>query len=327
MGTERAIAEIAVLVYSGAQMAEVHSMTHLFAAASRIAGEQSTLGLPRLRISHWSLPDEGPPQRSYDSLPGEDSAPLAVLLPPPFSALPEGVVVQRMSRWIQELHSAGATIGSVCQGAFLLAETGLLNGRPATTHWNSAQRLADRYPGIKVQTDSLVVDDGDVITTAGLMAWSALGLRMVERLLGPDVVTRTARFLVAEHSNGSACECGNNFAPIFSHGDAAVLSVQHWLQASGALDITLTALAGRSGLGERTFLRRFREATGLKPTQYYQHLRVIKARQMLESSDSTVDQIAWLSGYQDVGWFRVNFRKITGMSPSDYRSRFGRLAA
>jgi transcriptional regulator GlxA family with amidase domain len=154
------------------------------------------------------------------------------------------------------------------------------------------------------------------------MAWSELGLRLVDRLLGPSIAASTARFLVIEHSD-SASECGSNFAPILAHGDAAILKVQHWLQASGAVDVSLAAMAQEAGLEERTFLRRFRAATGLKPTEYCQHLRVGKARQMLEFTNGTIDHIAWTVGYQDPGAFRATFKKITGLAPSDYRSRFG----
>jgi transcriptional regulator GlxA family with amidase domain len=154
------------------------------------------------------------------------------------------------------------------------------------------------------------------------MAWSELGLRLVDRLLGPSIATGTARFLVVEHSD-SASECGSNFAPILNHGDASILKVQHWLQSTGATDVSLATMAERAGLEERTFLRRFRSATGLKPTEYCQHLRVGKAREMLEFTNGTIDHIAWTVGYQDPGAFRSTFKKITGLAPSDYRARFG----
>jgi len=172
-----------------------------------------------------------------------------------------------------------------------------------------------------VDVEKPMIDDGDLITTAGLMAWAELGLRVVERLLGPSIATATARFLMVEHSDST--KCGGNFAPILGHGDAAVLKVQHWLQASGAVEVSLSTMAAEAGLEARTFLRRFRAATGLKPTQYCQHLRVGKAREMLEFTNRTVDHIAWTVGYQDPGAFRSTFKKITGLSPRDYRGRFG----
>ncbi|WP_064118868.1 GlxA family transcriptional regulator [Pseudomonas fluorescens] len=323
MGAERAaVAELGVLIYPGAQMAAVHGLTDLFAVANRIAAEHNAAQLPLLRVSHWQVEGDQPPSRIYSSHAVDDSALLAVLIPPSIGGFAAAHMPASLSQWLRDQHAAGATLGGVCVGSLLLAESGLLDGRSATTHWTSAKTFAERYPKIKLKADTPIVDDGDLITTAGLMAWAELGLRLVDRLLGPSIASSTARFLVVEHSD-SASECGSNFAPILSHGDAAILKVQHWLQSTGATDVSLTAMAERAGLEERTFLRRFRAATGLKPTEYCQHLRVGKAREMLEFSNGTIDHIAWTVGYQDPGAFRAIFKKITGLAPSEYRARFG----
>ncbi|WP_438299919.1 GlxA family transcriptional regulator [Pseudomonas sp. NMS19W] len=322
MGVERAVAELGVLIYPGAQLAAVHGLTDLFGVADRIAVEHQAAQLPRLRVSHWQVENEQAPVRVYDSHPAEETGLLAVLIPPSIAGFSAEQASPGLLQWLRDQHGRGATLGGVCVGSWLLAESGLLNGRSATTHWTSAKAFAERYPQIRLKADTPIVDDGDLITTAGLMAWSELGLRLVDRLLGPSIASATARFLVMEHSD-SASACGSNFAPILSHGDASILKVQHWLQSTGATDVSLAAMAERSGLEERTFLRRFRAATGLKPTEYCQHLRVGKAREMLEFSNSTIDHIAWTVGYQDPGAFRAIFKKITGLAPSDYRNRFG----
>ncbi|WP_395593201.1 GlxA family transcriptional regulator [Pseudomonas sp. B26140] len=323
MGAERAaVAELGVLIYPGAQMAAVHGLTDLFAVSNRIAGEHQAAQLPLLRVSHWQVEGDQPPARVYDSLPGTESHLLAVLIPPSIGGFSASQMPAALAPWLREQHARGATLGGVCVGSLMLAESGLLDGRSATTHWTSTKAFAERYPKIMLKADTPIVDDGDLITTAGLMAWSELGLRLVDRLLGPSIATATARFLVVEHSD-SASECGSNFAPILSHGDVAILKVQHSLQGTGATDVSLTAMAERAGLEERTFLRRFRAATGLKPTEYCQHLRVGKAREMLEFTNGTIDHIAWTVGYQDPGAFRAIFKKITGLAPSEYRGRFG----
>lgn len=323
MGAERAATvELGVLMYPGVQLAAVHGLNDLFAVANRIAAERQAAQLPVLRVSHWKADAGQTPQRVYDSHPGADSHLLAVLIPPSLGSFSAASVSAQWLQWLRDRHAGGATLGGVCVGSMLLAESGLLDGRSATTHWTSAKAFAERYPNIRLKADTPIVDDGDLITTAGLMAWSELGLRMVDRLLGPSIASGTARFLVMEHSD-SASACGSNFAPILSHGDAAILKVQHWLQSTGATDVSLTSMAERAGLEERTFLRRFRAATGLKPTEYCQHLRVGKARELLEFTNGTIDHIAWTVGYQDPGAFRAIFKKITGLTPSDYRARFG----
>ncbi|MCF4996276.1 helix-turn-helix domain-containing protein [Pseudomonas syringae] len=327
MGAERtvtgpAVAELGVLVYPGVQLAAVHGLTDLFAVANRIAAEHPSARLPLLRVSHWQAEGDQAPLRIYDSHPGAENGLLAVLIPPSIGGFSAGQASGELLRWLREQHASGATLGGVCVGSLMLAESGLLDGRSATTHWTSAKAFAERYPAIQLKADTPIVDDGDLITTAGLMAWSELGLRLVDRLLGPSVASGTAKFLVVEHSD-SASACGSNFAPILNHGDAAILKLQHWLQGSGATDVSLAMMAERAGLEERTFLRRFRAATGLKPTEYCQHLRVGKAREMLEFTNGTIDHIAWTVGYQDPGAFRATFKKITGLAPSDYRAKFG----
>ncbi|UMZ11423.1 GlxA family transcriptional regulator [Pseudomonas sp. MPFS] len=322
MGIHGTVAELGVLLYPGVQMAAVHGLTDLFEVANRVAAEQAEAPLPRLRVSHWQADGEHAPVRVYDSLVHPPGSLLAVVIPPSLGGFCTSQSGVGLATWLRQQHAAGATLGGVCVGSILLAESGLLDGRSATTHWTSAKAFAERYPQVRLEADQPIVDDGDLITTAGLMAWAELGLRLVDRLLGPGVARATARFLVMEHSD-SASQCGSNFAPILSHGDAAILKLQHWLQANGAVDVSLAAMAREAGLEERTLLRRFRTATGLKPTQYCQHLRVGKAREMLEFSNGTIDHIAWTVGYQDPATFRSLFKKITGLAPSEYRNRFG----
>ncbi|TKK11563.1 AraC family transcriptional regulator [Pseudomonas fluorescens] len=322
MAAQRSTVELGVLIYQGAQLAAVHGLTDLFGVANRIAAEHESAQLPLLRVSHWQVDARGMPARTFDSHPGPDQPMMAVLVPPSIAEFTEDQAPPALLQWLRQQHAAGTVLGGVCIGSIMLARSGLLDGRSATTHWSSAKSFAASYPEVRLEADKPIVDDGDLITSAGLMAWSELGLRLVDRLMGPSVAADTARFLVIEHS-ASASQCGSNFAPLLRHGDGAVLKVQHWLQASGAVDVSVAAMAQEANLEERTFLRRFRNATGLKPTEYCQHLRVGKARQMLEFTNGTIDHIAWTVGYQDPSAFRAIFKKITGLSPSDYRNRFG----
>ena len=322
MAAQRSTVELGVLIYQGAQLAAVHGLTDLFGVANRIAAEHESAQLPLLRVSHWQVDAPGTPARTFDSHPGPEQPMMAVLVPPSIAEFTEDQAPLALLEWLRLQHAGGTVLGGVCIGSIMLARSGLLDGRSATTHWSSAKSFAACYPAVRLEADKPIVDDGDLITSAGLMAWSELGLRLVDRLMGPSIAADTARFLVIEHS-ASASQCGSNFAPILRHGDGGVLKVQHWLQASGAVDVSVAAMAQEANLEERTFLRRFRNATGLKPTEYCQHLRVGKARQMLEFTNGTIDHIAWTVGYQDPSAFRAIFKKITGLSPSDYRNRFG----
>jgi len=315
--------EIGILLYPHVQLAAVYGLTDLFNLANRFATRQRTSGSPALRVSHWQQTEaEEAVERVFDTAPGTTGSPDVLLLPPSFGEPMTSEEAAPLARWLRQRHAEGTTLSSVCIGAFLLAETGLLAHRMATTHWTYAAVLAERFPDVRVDTDKLIIDEGDVITAGGLMAWTDLGLKLVDRLLGSAVMLETARYLLVDPP-GREQRCYSSFSPRLNHGDEPILKVQHWLHASGARQVTLPAMAECARLEERTFLRRFHKATGFRPTEYCQHLRVGKAREMLESSKRTVEQIAVAAGYEDPGAFRKVFQKITGLSPGDYRSRFG----
>lgn len=320
------IADIAVLLYPGAQLGAAHGLTDLFSVANLMLRRRLGEAAPQLRFGHWRGRAEGAgAERVFDSHPGLPGAPDVIILPPAIIEPITAEAAAPLAAWLRDRHAQGSTLCSVCAGAFLLGETGLLAGRTATTHWFYAEDFAERFPRARLQIDRLLIDDGDLLTAGGLMAWTDLGLTLVDRLLGPSTMLETARFLLVDPP-GREQRHYSLFSPRLRHGDAAVLKVQHWLQASGGREASLAAMAEQAGLEPRTFLRRFHKATGLKPTEYCQHLRMGRARDLLETSSRTVEQIAWDVGYADPGAFRKVFLKVTGLAPRDYRQRFG-LAA
>ena len=153
------------------------------------------------------------------------------------------------------------------------------------------------------------------------MAWLDLGLRLVDRYLGPVAMVKAAQYYLADPA-GRQQRFYANFSPSLHHGDDAVLRVQLWLQSSPPKSITIDRMTVEAKLGQRTFLRRFQKATGLTPTEYVQHLKVQKARELLEFTTLSIKEISWKVGYQDVGYFRKTFQKAVGLSPADYRRRF-----
>ena len=311
--------EIGLLHYPGAQRAALHGLSDVFSVANRMVAELGAVGLPQIRVSHWQLDEAGLLQRIEDGL-GAASQPLRVLIiPPSLEAAPPPDLLERHRQPLCQWHGQGTVMASVCIGVLFIAASGLLDGRAASSHWNYAQTLAERYPKVHVEANLPLLDDGDIITSAGLMAWTELALRLLERYLGASVAWETARYLSVEPVSRPLP--GALFSPRLDHGDEAVLKVQHWLQAAGAQDADLVGMATCAGLEVRTFLRRFRAATGLKPTEYCQQVRVGRACRMLEFTRRTVEQIAWGVGYQDPGAFRKVFQRITGLTPSEYRQR------
>ena len=227
--------------------------------------------------------------------------------------------------WLQSKHAEGVVLAAVCGGVFLLAKTGLLAGRQATTHWSFSDQFSAQFPDVLMELDHMLIDNGDILTAGGALAWTDLGLRLTERLLGPAIMLETARYMNVDPP-GREQRFYSGFEPRIKHGDGAILKAQDWLSARREEAVTVADLARCAGLEPRTFLRRFVAATGMKPTEYQQRLRMTRAREMLEFSRKTVDEMASSVGYDDAGGFRRVFRSIVGLAPSDYRRRFSRLS-
>lgn len=316
------VAEIGLMLYPGVQQAAVLGMTDLFGVANRIATAYLQQSEPPLKVSHWQSPTpDASPVRVFESGSQEPGVLSAMILLPTLDDPAAADTASELSAWLLDRHAEGVTLGSCCAGAFLLAGTGLLAGRRITTHWIYAELLQHRFPGVQVDADQLIIDDGDVITAGGFMSWTDLGLRLVDRLLGPSIMIDTARMLLVDPP-GREQRYYSPFSPRMTHGDAAVLKVQHWLQATQAKDVALASLADKAGLEQRTFLRRFQKATGMTSTEYCQRLRVGRARELLQFSNASIDRVAWDVGYSDPGAFRKVFTRIVGLAPGEYRRRF-----
>ncbi|MFK3989490.1 MULTISPECIES: GlxA family transcriptional regulator [unclassified Psychrobacter] len=314
--------EIGLIVYEKAQMAAVLGLTDLLVVASKLAAKrQDTTDLP-LQVSHWEISGvKQQPKRTFSSNLDSVGRLTAVIIPPTLEAPIAKQAAEPWLEWLKEQHSAGMILSSVCAGAFLLGETGLLSKRKATTHWGYAEDFKQRFPDVELDVDRIIIEDGDIVTAGGAMAWTDLGLRMIDRFLGSQVMNETARTLLIDPSRREQCYY-SAFSPILTHGDAAILKVQHWLQRTNAQDIDLSTLANCAQLEERTFLRRFHKATGMISTEYCQRLRIGEAKDFLQFSSSPVEQIAWKVGYSDASAFRKIFKRIVGLTPSEYRRRF-----
>ena len=314
--------EIGILIYEGAQMAAVLGLTDLLTIADGLAQKKQGLEKPLFRVTHWAKPDPShPPQRVFASSESVEAQFAVLVLPPALGDPVEQDQARVHADWLNQAHQRGATLASVCGGALILGETGLLDGRAATTHWAYDGVMRSRFPKVSVDTDRLIIDDGDIMTAGGLMAWTDLGLKLVDRFLGPTVMIETARQLLVDPP-GREQRFYSTFSPKLTHGDAAVLKVQHWLQATDAKETSLSTLAGKAGLEERTFQRRFQRATGFTSTEYVQRLRVSKAQELLQFSTETVDRVAWQVGYGDPSAFRKIFIRVVGLTPNEFRRRF-----
>ncbi|MBY0287895.1 MAG: helix-turn-helix domain-containing protein [Mycobacteriaceae bacterium] len=222
---------------------------------------------------------------------------------------------------LRDAASRGARIASICYGAFALADAGLLDGLRATTHWDAAEQFAERYPKIKVQPNVLFVDEGPILTSAGAAAGLDLCLHIVRRDLGVTAANEIARGLVtAPHRNGGQAQYlpKNSSVP---RGDI-LAATREWVMARLDQPLTIDDLAAHARMSPRTFLRRFAEETGSTPLQWILRARVDAARELLESTRLSVDQIADQVGLGTGSNLRLHFRRIVDVSPSEYRATF-----
>jgi transcriptional regulator GlxA family with amidase domain len=235
-----------------------------------------------------------------------------ILEPPPAAALAA----------LREAAARGARVASVCTGAFALAHAGLLDGRRATTHWGWAGELAARFPAVAVDPEALYVDEGAVLTSAGLSAGIDLCLHMVRRDFGAESGARAARRMVAPpHREGGQAQYFDPVAPGGS-ADGGLEPTRRWAEERLAEPLDVAAFARHAGVSPRTVARRFRVETGTTPLQWLLGRRVLAARRLLESSDLAVEDVAWRCGFGTAASLRDHFRRATATTPTAYRRSF-----
>jgi transcriptional regulator GlxA family with amidase domain len=224
--------------------------------------------------------------------------------------------------WLRRWEKRGAAIASVCSGVGLVAASGLLDGKRATTHWALADCFRQKYPRVKWMPELMVTEDRNFYCGGGVHASLDLSLYLVEKFCGHEIALESSKALLIETPR--AWQAGFAVIPLKTeHHDEAISRAQDWLHQNFHKTFPLDAPAQRAGMSLRNFVRRFKEATGDTPLNYIQKLRVAAAKRMLESNHRTMQEISDAVGYQDVAFFRSLFQRHTGESPSTYRERFG----
>ncbi|MCC2615383.1 helix-turn-helix domain-containing protein [Aestuariibacter halophilus] len=248
-----------------------------------------------------------------------------VLLIPTIGGDPDRVLSdnRRLLPFIRQHYEQGADIASNCSGAFFLAEAGLLNGKQATTHWGYAQRFKQRYPEVNLQPDKLITVQDRIYCAGGGMAWFDLVLLLIERFCGHDIARSTARAHVIDMVRGEQAAYGEVRSKKY-HQDKDILAVQDWLEREYAQPVNLQTVAQRFNFTPRTFVRRFKQATGETPLHYLQRVRVDAAKQWLEQTAGPIEQVVNQVGYDDIASFSRLFSRYTGLTPGQYRSKFKR---
>lgn len=303
--TPKRSVDVAVVSYDGVQMSAVLGIADLFNVANRYAAADGSM--IETRIVSLNRP---PPTTGIDAL----------IVPPNISGR-RGENDVHWHRWISKAHARGTTVCSACAGAFWLGHAGLLKGRPATTHWALETEFRTVFPQTDLQPEHLLIDDNDIVTAGGVMAWLDLCLHLVRRWQGLEVVSKTCRHMLID-PHGREQRNYRSFRPRLDHGDVAIRDLQHWLEGHPGESLSLARLADRAHMSQRNLQRRFTKATGLPIVRYVQMLRVERARGLLERTAFSVSEICHRVGYDDLSAFSRLFKATCGLSASDYRRRF-----
>jgi len=222
---------------------------------------------------------------------------------------------------LRQAAARGATMLSVCSGAFVLGEAGLLDGRRCTTHWQHVEELAQRYPDAKIDPDVLFVDDGDLITSAGTAAGIDACLHLVRRELGSAAATRIARGMVVPPQRDGGQKQFVDL-PVPECSAESLTPVLTWMMENLTVEHPVSSLARRAAMSERTFARRFVAETGTTPHKWLSMQRVLHARSLLEQTDLGIESVATRSGFGTAALLRHHFRRVVGVAPQDYRRTF-----
>ncbi|WP_446333433.1 GlxA family transcriptional regulator [Burkholderia pseudomallei] len=227
----------------------------------------------------------------------------------------------RLVDWVRRRAAHARRIASVCSGAFVLAAAGLLGGRRVVTHWSRCDELAQRYPDVRVEPDPIFIRDGNVWTSAGVTAGIDLALALVEDDLGRALALDVARYLVVflKRPGGQA-----QFSAALSlqHEGGCFDELHAWAAANLGADLSVAALAARAGMSERSFMRRYREATGRTPARAIEQMRVEAARNLLADAPLPIKRIAARCGFGSEETMRRSFLRMLGVAPQAYRERF-----
>lgn len=249
-----------------------------------------------------------------------------LIIPPAFGPVDAGIEANAKAiPYIKNLHQNGASIASLCLGAFLLAETGLLNGKKCSTHWAHINEFREKYPHIEVEDGAIITEHGNIYSSGGASSLWNLVLYLVEKFSDRDTAVLISKYFALDIGRDSQ----NQFA-IFrgqrNHGDPDIEKVQDYIEKNYDGKITIEDLANLTGAGRRTFERRFKDATNNTPIEYIQRVRIEAAKKFFEASRKNVSEVMYDVGYTDTKAFRDIFKKITGLKPIEYRNKFARVA-
>jgi len=249
-----------------------------------------------------------------------------IFVPALFGNLEQAVQLnQAFIPWIREQYDRGAEVASLCVGAFLLAGTGLLDGKKCSTHWGFTKTFRDMYEAVDVQEGKIVTEENRIYSSGGANSYWNLLLHLVEKYTDRQTAIYISKYFAIDINRNSQSPFAM-FKGQKDHPDEAVIDAQEFIEDNYNEKITVDMLADRAAVGRRSFERRFRKATSNAVLEYIQRVKIEAAKRVLESSTKNVNEVMFDVGYTDTKAFRTVFKKITGLTPMEYRNRYNKLA-
>src|SRR5215208_2619685 len=225
--------------------------------------------------------------------------------------------------WLISQYKGGAAIASLCIGAFLLAETGLLKGRKCATHWVEADNFRNMFPDVELVPDKIITDEHGIYTSGGAYSWLNLVLYLIEKFAGRDMAIICSKLFGIQIERDSQSSF-MIFSPQKQHEDKVIREVQEYIETNYEDKISVDELASMFGLSRRNLERRFRKVTYNSIVEYMQRVRIEAAKLTLERNRENVNEAMYKAGYNDIKAFRTTFKKLTGLSPLEYRNKYSR---
>lgn len=248
-----------------------------------------------------------------------------VIIPAMFSNKIEEVVQKeaRIIEWLKQQYKRNTELASICVGSFLLAATGLLDGKKATTNWMFADLFRKKYPQVLLEDDKIIVDQGKIYTCGGAFSFTTFIIYLIEKFCGHEVAITASKILMINmHQQPQTSFSIFQFQK--DHADDEIIKVQQYMEKNYDKTITMTEMAGISNMSSRNLIRRFEQATSNTPLEYLQRFRIENAKKMFENKNYGIEQVAMKCGYEDMSFFRKIFKRHVGMTPREYKNKYGR---
>lgn len=318
---------ISILVPESAVMEAVADPRYAFTAANQFlvaAGKQPLFQVQLVGNTPEVRLHEGAFSVHADKVWSEVSQTDLIIIPALFGDMKSAIDKNKsFIPWIKKQHEQGAEVASLCVGAFLLASTGLLNGKSCSTHWAFYNEFRNMFPEVTVKDGSIITEENRIYSSGGANSYWNLLLHLVEKYTDRDTAVLAAKYFAIDIDRESQSAFAM-FRGQKSHTDEAIKKVQEYIEANYQEKLTLDQLAGMVAISRRSFERRFKQATNNTVTEYMQRVKIEAAKRSFESTRKNINEVMYDVGYTDTKAFRSVFKKLTGLTPIDYRNKYNK---